>query len=289
MRLIIAFIICMIVNVISVEIPPADYFDEDIENESCPEVERAEDEEDLVLIDGDILVTKEQAAIYYESGWDGLVNSQNWMKLNSLNEWSKTIPHEIDQQFVSATGGDDKSIKSNIFLSLKALQDKTCLKFPQKRCSDPYYLSFVKGDSCSTYLGKPFAGARVINLKANCAAGTDRKMTPAHEVMHALGRAHEHQRADRNRYVTIAYWNTCNSQMTIKEGFRTFNQPYDYYSIMHYSPKQCQYYSYTSLAYQDSMTFTSQLKGSSSDVGQRGSLSPGDIQHIKRVYCPSVY
>ena len=92
-------------------------------------------------------MSKEQAAIYHESGWDGLVNSENWMKLNSLNEWSKAIPYQISDELLGATGGDDKSITNNIFLSLKAIQEKTCLTFPLKKCSDPYYLSFVKGDS----------------------------------------------------------------------------------------------------------------------------------------------
>ena len=36
--------------------------------------------DDLVLVEGDILLSKEQAAIYYESGWDGLVKSESWMK-----------------------------------------------------------------------------------------------------------------------------------------------------------------------------------------------------------------
>ena len=39
-------------------------------------------------------------------------------------------------------------------------------------------------------------------------------MTPAHEVMHALSRAHEHQRPDRDKYVTIDEKNTCQFHIT---------------------------------------------------------------------------
>ena len=78
--------------------------------------------------------------------------------------------------------------------------------------------------------------------------------------------------------------------MKIKEGFRTFNKPYDYYSIMHYSPTQCQYYSYVNRGYQPSMTFTDKFTGrKTTDVGQRLALSAGDVQHINRVYCPGMY
>ena len=52
-------------------------------------------------------------------------------------------------------------------------------------------------------------GGKIIYLDYDCAGKDDRVMTAAHEVMHALGRAHEHQRNDRDTYVTIKPKNTC--------------------------------------------------------------------------------
>ena len=47
------------------------------------------------LIEGDILLTPEQAAIFKESGWEGLVRSEAWD--NAARMWPNTIPYVIDQ------------------------------------------------------------------------------------------------------------------------------------------------------------------------------------------------
>ncbi|XP_019857156.1 PREDICTED: high choriolytic enzyme 1-like, partial [Amphimedon queenslandica] len=287
MRLIIAIIICMIVNVISVEIPPADYFDENIENESCPEVERAEDEKDLVLIDGDILVSKEQAAIYYESGWDGLVNSEAWSPTKA--RWSKRIPYQVGAGISAPVTVGDGRIKANVENSIAELNGRTCLSFEAKTCKDTAFIKFVKGDACYTIeLGKPNHGARTISLAYSCGGTAKRARTPAHEVMHTLGRAHEQTRSDRDDYVTIDARNTCSTQMAKNNNFRLYGIGYDFLSVMHYSQWQCAFY----YAYQGQQLLVPSMifkyKGKADDVGQRLILSDKDIQHIKAVHCPSM-
>ena len=49
--------------------------------------------DDPVVVDGDILLSKEQAAIYKESGWDGLVKSAVWSK--RTRRWGRIIPYYI--------------------------------------------------------------------------------------------------------------------------------------------------------------------------------------------------
>ena len=93
--------------------------------------------DDPVVIDGDILVSKEQAAIYKESGWDGLVKSEAWDK--SASRWNKKIPYKV------ATDMPD-SINDNIKSSLDEIAEKTCLSFHLKGCFDFAYLYFGKGD-----------------------------------------------------------------------------------------------------------------------------------------------
>ena len=61
-----------------------------------------------------------------------------------------------------------------------------------------------------------------------------------HEMGHAIGFQHEQTRPDRNAFVTI---NSANIQSGVEYNFRqystnqvgTFNIPYDYSSVMHYS------------------------------------------------------
>ena len=59
-----------------------------------------------------------------------------------------------------------------------------------------------------------------------------------HEIGHALGLWHEHQRTDRDDYVTIdydnlEYWSASSNYN--KNDVNDHQLPYDYNSVMHYS------------------------------------------------------
>ena len=77
------------------------------------------------------------------------------------------------------------------------------------------------------------------------------------------------------------------TQMVKLNDYNTLRVGYDYDSVMHYSTRQCSWYSYWTLSYQPSMTFTKKFKGNADDVGQRAKLSVKDIQHINAAYCTS--
>ena len=99
--------------------------------------------DDPVVIDGDILVSKEQAAIYYESGWDGLVNSEAWDK--NVYKWDKRIPYQISKEIKDSTDTEMRAINANIMGSLDEINEKTCLSFEPAGCIDFTYLYFEKG------------------------------------------------------------------------------------------------------------------------------------------------
>ncbi|VDK53124.1 unnamed protein product [Gongylonema pulchrum] len=64
----------------------------------------------------------------------------------------------------------------------------------------------------------------------------------AHELGHALGFLHTHNRADRDQYISVNFTNVKDSLTgNFKKVSRTINYnyglPYDYGSVMHYSKK----------------------------------------------------
>lgn len=90
-------------------------------------------------------------------------------------------------------------------------------------------------DGCSSWVGRE-GGVQVVSLSRadNCIQSA----VIRHEIGHALGFIHEHQRFDRDNYVTINYNNIASGQ---KDNFQIFNHTlgivsgYDFNSIMHYS------------------------------------------------------
>lgn len=62
--------------------------------------------------------------------------------------------------------------------------------------------------------------------------------TIIHEALHALGYHHEHQRSDRDSYITVNWSNLDNCTSSFeKDGSISLSRPYDLYSIMHYFSK----------------------------------------------------
>ncbi|KAK6016543.1 astacin [Ostertagia ostertagi] len=95
------------------------------------------------------------------------------------------------------------------------------------------------GDGCSSYVGK------ITFPQAQYAAydHTWPKIgTAAHELAHALGLIHTHERPDRDDYITV---NESNIEEKYQSQFKKSNisnanyttTPYDYGSVMHYGTK----------------------------------------------------
>lgn len=145
------------------------------------------------------------------------------------------------------------------------------------RTSQAVYV-YVTDDyaGCNSYVGRgKTAGARRLNLASGCW----NTQNVLHEIGHALGLIHEHQRADRDKYVKI------NLAKVIPQYRFAFNKiasianqgAYDYRSVMHYKP--------TAFTVDGSVTVQA-LNGSV--VGSMGVVTAGDSATMSRVYGAAV-
>uniref|UniRef100_A0A914DRX9 Metalloendopeptidase n=1 Tax=Acrobeloides nanus TaxID=290746 RepID=A0A914DRX9_9BILA len=152
--------------------------------------------------------------------------------------WSNnTVPYELSNRYSNTE-------KSIIRSSLNKLESKTCFKFVNRN-AETDYLYIDKLDGCFSYVGK-IGGRQLVSLGDGCVYN----YIIWHEIMHALGVEHEHQRPDRDAYIRINYNNIepgltgDTSSLKCIKNLDQFDKvpyrdvmlvtPYDYHSIMHY-------------------------------------------------------
>lgn len=104
--------------------------------------------------------------------------------------------------------------------------------------------------------------------------------SPSFPTQHALGYHHMHNHIDRDRYVQIIWGNIAESKRhnfdrVDPEKFGNFGTPYDLLSIMHYSRG----------AFGDGRdTIVPHDRNFLNVIGNRDSLSSGDIARIRNMY-----
>ncbi|KAF8792950.1 Astacin-like metalloprotease toxin 1 [Argiope bruennichi] len=135
-----------------------------------------------------------------------------------------TVPYVMD--------GSLKSIEHLIVKAMDQYHKNTCIKFV-KRTNERNYIRMVKKGGCYSYVGR-VGGAQELSLGRGC----EYVGTIVHELGHAIGLFHEHQRSDRDQYLNVYSNNVISGQM------HNFNKTpasqelkwakYDYTSIMHY-------------------------------------------------------
>ncbi len=161
---------------------------------------------------------------------------------------------------------------SRVTSAIAHWQSKTQITF-QPRTAQVNYVTFRKvANVCQSNIGV-IGGQQFVDLDDNCGTGT-----VVHEIGHAVGLNHEHQRTDRDTYVTINLSNVESgkaSNFTMSSAATTSNYgAYDFDSIMHYNM--------TAFSSNGQPTIT--RKDGSSYSTQQFCLSPGDVSGVASIY-----
>ncbi|CAJ0599088.1 unnamed protein product [Cylicocyclus nassatus] len=126
---------------------------------------------------------------------------------------------------------------SMITTAMQKIADNTCVEF--KRCTDEEeFVDIVNkiDGSCGANVGR--TGEKRIYLESNENENCMNEKTVMVNLLHSLGLSFEHQRVDRDKYITVHFENIADPHLRLflSEADLTQNYlsvPYDYLSIMH--------------------------------------------------------
>lgn len=147
----------------------------------------------------------------------------------STPQSSPKVPYVID----SGDFPEGTTRRAKIEWAIDHWNSRSRLKFVPER-ADLWWVRFVSHpDACQSHVGRQFfPGGQAIRCQLT--VGGFSRGAILHEMGHAAGLFHEHQRPDRDEYVTVTGGDDTNYGRKDSDQVILLT-PYDYLSIMHYA------------------------------------------------------
>lgn len=237
-----------------------------------------ETEPTIEVIEGDILQYKKST-----------LSSSSLTAPNTVKEESFTQPTKlcvgkicVDKRWPNAEvpfvidAGLKEEHKVNILAAVDQINATTPIRWRAKVETDKDFVTFKyagNGYSCNSFVGRSGGDQPIRMTRSGCGV-----RILMHEMGHAMGLFHEHNRCDRDQYIKILEENMSSAG---KPSFRkdcgrvAHRGPYDYFSIMHYNDH---------VFSKNGLPVYVRADGSPDTLGERMTYSAGDILALKDLY-----
>lgn len=169
-------------------------------------------------------------------------------------------------------------LKRKVLFALDAFSKKTSVQFLEYDGLQKDFIVFSPSDSlCASYVGR-VGGPQPILLKANCESSEIQ-----HEIMHALGFIHEHQRDIRDNHLLVFEENIVPEKLInfeilpepFQNIYRNISLDIDFDSLMIYPSKAF---------VKSSQLYSLKTKAKDYEIKNNTTLSLGDIENINNLY-----